>query len=232
MKWVGAPDGAPQIPIAPASPVNLDATSFGDRLKERFPGARVVGLVAEGPLRRADGRAQGRCGTLVRGTLRAIRDVELLPAAARAARLQRAACPRSSPHRASDLGALRAHSRGGPRSPHVGRGGIKDATAQPDGYRAAFPHALDNPKAIVVVSLGRRARPGARALRHRIAAAGVARRPARPPVRRALFDRLLRPLVRARLEGDRRRPRAPRRVARGVLRVARRAGRAGPGPRF
>ena len=44
MNWVGAPEGAPQIPTAPASPVNLDATSFGDRLKERFPGARVIGL--------------------------------------------------------------------------------------------------------------------------------------------------------------------------------------------
>ena len=27
--------------------------------------------------------------------------------------------------------------------------GIRDVTAQPEGYRAAFPHALDNPKAIV-----------------------------------------------------------------------------------
>jgi arylsulfatase A-like enzyme len=43
-RWVGAPEGAPRIPILPASPVYLDGASLGDRLKEKFPGSRVVGI--------------------------------------------------------------------------------------------------------------------------------------------------------------------------------------------
>jgi hypothetical protein len=42
--WVGAPANAPRIPILPASPANLSAPTVGDRLKEHYPGARVVGL--------------------------------------------------------------------------------------------------------------------------------------------------------------------------------------------
>ena len=42
--WVGEGPGAPRIPILPASPVLEDDASLGDRLKEKFPGARVVGL--------------------------------------------------------------------------------------------------------------------------------------------------------------------------------------------
>ncbi|MGH9368071.1 MAG: alkaline phosphatase family protein [Thermoanaerobaculia bacterium] len=43
-QWVGAPAGAPKIPIQPASPIFLDAATLGDRLKEKFPGSRVVGI--------------------------------------------------------------------------------------------------------------------------------------------------------------------------------------------
>jgi Type I phosphodiesterase / nucleotide pyrophosphatase len=42
--WVGPPPEAPKIPILPASPLYLDGDSLGDRLKEKFPGARVIGV--------------------------------------------------------------------------------------------------------------------------------------------------------------------------------------------
>lgn len=41
VQWVGMPRDSPEIP---ASPVRLDSASLGDRLKERFPRARVVGI--------------------------------------------------------------------------------------------------------------------------------------------------------------------------------------------
>jgi arylsulfatase A-like enzyme len=43
-QWVGAPPGAPKIAILPASPVLISGDFFGDRLKEKFPGARVVSV--------------------------------------------------------------------------------------------------------------------------------------------------------------------------------------------
>ncbi len=44
-RWVGeGPDAPPRIPIEPGSPVWLGGASLGDRLKEKFPGARVVGV--------------------------------------------------------------------------------------------------------------------------------------------------------------------------------------------
>jgi len=43
-QWVGAPETDKKIPWAPASPVLLNGASLGDRLKEKFPKARVVGL--------------------------------------------------------------------------------------------------------------------------------------------------------------------------------------------
>jgi predicted AlkP superfamily pyrophosphatase or phosphodiesterase len=42
--WIGPPPNAPRIPIRPASPENLSAATVGDRLKEHYPGTRVVGL--------------------------------------------------------------------------------------------------------------------------------------------------------------------------------------------
>ncbi len=42
--WVGLPPNSPRVSVLPASPVHLDGDSLGDRLKEKFPGARVVGL--------------------------------------------------------------------------------------------------------------------------------------------------------------------------------------------
>jgi arylsulfatase A-like enzyme len=42
--WVGEGPNAPRIPIQPASPVLLNADSVGDRLKEKYPQARVVGV--------------------------------------------------------------------------------------------------------------------------------------------------------------------------------------------
>jgi arylsulfatase A-like enzyme len=42
--WVGLPAGAPRVPFFPASPVHLDGDSLGERLKEKYPGARVVGV--------------------------------------------------------------------------------------------------------------------------------------------------------------------------------------------
>lgn len=43
-EWVGAPAEGKKIPWAPASPVLLNGASLGDRLKERFPKSRVVGI--------------------------------------------------------------------------------------------------------------------------------------------------------------------------------------------
>lgn len=43
-RWVGAPADTPKIPVLPASPLFLDQDSVGDRLKEKFPLARVVGV--------------------------------------------------------------------------------------------------------------------------------------------------------------------------------------------
>jgi len=43
-QWVGPPAGAPKIPEEPASPILLDGASLGDRLKEKFPRARVVSV--------------------------------------------------------------------------------------------------------------------------------------------------------------------------------------------
>ncbi len=42
-KWVGEPGGSSPAD-APASPVRLDGSSLGDRLKERFPKARVIAI--------------------------------------------------------------------------------------------------------------------------------------------------------------------------------------------
>jgi arylsulfatase A-like enzyme len=43
-QWVGAPPDAPKITVLPASPVLLSGSFLGDRLKEKFPGARVVSV--------------------------------------------------------------------------------------------------------------------------------------------------------------------------------------------
>lgn len=43
-QWVGVPADAPKITVLPASPVLLSGHFLGDRLKEKFPGARVVSL--------------------------------------------------------------------------------------------------------------------------------------------------------------------------------------------
>ena len=43
-RWVGAPPAGPVITARPASPVLLSGHFLGDRLKETFPGARVVSL--------------------------------------------------------------------------------------------------------------------------------------------------------------------------------------------
>lgn len=43
-QWVGVPTEAPKITVLPASPVLLSGHFLGDRLKEKFPGARVVSL--------------------------------------------------------------------------------------------------------------------------------------------------------------------------------------------
>ncbi len=42
--WVGAGESPPKIPIQPASPMLMNGASLGDRLKEKFPGARVAGV--------------------------------------------------------------------------------------------------------------------------------------------------------------------------------------------
>jgi arylsulfatase A-like enzyme len=44
VQWIGAPAEVKKIPVAPASPIYLDGVSLGDRLKEKFPQSRVVGI--------------------------------------------------------------------------------------------------------------------------------------------------------------------------------------------
>jgi arylsulfatase A-like enzyme len=44
VQWVGAPENAAAITALPASPVLLSGGFLGDRLKEKFPAARVVSL--------------------------------------------------------------------------------------------------------------------------------------------------------------------------------------------
>ncbi len=149
VKWIGAPDGAPQIPIAPASPVNLDATSLGDRLKERFPGARVIGLALKDRAavlmagRKADAALwfEERFERFVTSSyyppLPALLSFnDGLPAFFAAP--EHRTWPLSGRIPAADLDRLAS-----------AMDGIRDVTAQPEGYRAAFPHALGNPKAIV-----------------------------------------------------------------------------------
>lgn len=43
-RWVGAPPDHPAISTLPASPVLISGAFLGDRLKEKFPHARVVGI--------------------------------------------------------------------------------------------------------------------------------------------------------------------------------------------
>jgi arylsulfatase A-like enzyme len=43
-RWVGAPLNPPAVAMLPASPVLLGGSFLGDRLKEKFPGARVVSV--------------------------------------------------------------------------------------------------------------------------------------------------------------------------------------------
>jgi arylsulfatase A-like enzyme len=43
-RWVGQPPGGPAISVLPASPVLLSGNFLGDRLKEKFPAARVVSV--------------------------------------------------------------------------------------------------------------------------------------------------------------------------------------------
>ncbi len=42
--WVGAGPSPPKIPIQPGSPVLMDGAALGDRLKEKFPAARVAAV--------------------------------------------------------------------------------------------------------------------------------------------------------------------------------------------
>jgi len=43
-RWIGAPPDAPAIATRPASPVLISGDFFADRLKQKFPGARVVSV--------------------------------------------------------------------------------------------------------------------------------------------------------------------------------------------
>ncbi|HEX7253750.1 MAG TPA: alkaline phosphatase family protein, partial [Thermoanaerobaculia bacterium] len=43
-QWVGRSPDAPKVSEAPASPVLEDDASLGDRLKEKFPASRVLGI--------------------------------------------------------------------------------------------------------------------------------------------------------------------------------------------
>ncbi len=162
-EWFGAPAGAPKIPILPASPRWLDGVSLGDRLKQTFPGARVVGLSLKDRAavlmagRRADAALwfEERFERFVTSTYYP-RHPELLE-------FNRGVASFLS---ASEHGRWDPSGRIPPAdldrvtydSPS-----LADAKSPPEGYGAGFPHTLANARAVVsspwgdvlLLSLGR-----------------------------------------------------------------------------
>ena len=147
--WVGAGDNPPKIPTQPASPVLLSGDSLGDRLKERFPAARIVAIALKDRAavlmggRRADAALwfEERFGRFVTSTW--------YPPLASLLGFNRTlpdffADP--SHHRWELSGKIPAEdlARATFDPPE-----LFDAKGQPDGYGATFPHTLATPKDIV-----------------------------------------------------------------------------------
>ena len=147
--WAGSPSDAPKIPTLPASPVLLDQDSLGDRLKEKFPSARVVGMALKDRAvvlmagRRADAALwfEERFARFVTSTYYPPRPSLL----AFDARLP--AFFEDPAHHRWDLSG---------RIPSADLEKITfdppelaDAKSPPDGFGTAFPHKLADPKQII-----------------------------------------------------------------------------------
>jgi len=149
VRWVGAPPDAKPIPILPASPILLDRASLGDRLKEKFPGARVVGISLKDRAavlmagRKADAALwfEERFARFVTSTYYPPRPSLLafdqrLPAFFSSPEHQKWSLSKRIPD--EDLSRITFD----PPELH-------DAKGQPEGYRPTFDHVLSDPKAII-----------------------------------------------------------------------------------
>ena len=147
--WVGEGPGAPRIPILPASPVLEDDASLGDRLKEKFPGARVVGLALKDRAavlmagRKADAALwfEERFGRFVTSSYYPLHP-ELLRFNAQVSSFLDAPEHRrwelSGKIPAADLARITFDPPD-----------LYDAKNPPAGYGATFPHTLSTPRAIL-----------------------------------------------------------------------------------
>ena len=146
--WVGV-QNPPKIPIQPASPALLNGDSLGDRLKETFPGSRVVGLSLKDRAavlmagRKADAAIwfEERFARFVTSTYYARRPSLLT------FNRDLASFFENPSHRTWTLSG---------RIPAADLDRVTfdppelyDAKGQPEGYGATFPHTLANPKDIV-----------------------------------------------------------------------------------
>lgn len=147
--WVGAGDNPPKVPVQPASPVLLDGDSLGDRLKEKYPAARVVAIALKDRAavlmggRRADSALwfEERFGRFVTSTWYAPRPSLLainrdLPAFFADPRHRRWELSGTIP--ATDLERITFDPPA-----------LYESKGQPDGYGATFPHSLATPKDVV-----------------------------------------------------------------------------------
>ena len=150
--WIGPAPGSKRIPIAPASPVNLSEAALGDRLNEKFAGARVVGLALKDRAavlmagRKADAALwfEERFGRFVTSTYYP-RHLELL----------------EINDRLPDFFATHTKWEASGRIPEAALTKITfdppelfSAKNPPAGFGATFPHALENPKAVVSSPFG------------------------------------------------------------------------------
>jgi predicted AlkP superfamily pyrophosphatase or phosphodiesterase len=149
VQWIGAPADAKPIPILPASPVLLDGASLGDRMKEKFPQARVVGIALKDRAavlmagRKADAALwfEERFGRFVTSTYYPPRPSllafdERLPAFFALSEHRTWTLWKRVPQ--ADLERITFDP---PQ--------LYDAKGQPEGYKPTFDHVLGDPKAII-----------------------------------------------------------------------------------
>src|SRR5262249_5793494 len=149
VEWVGAPSDAKPIPILPASPIFLEGVALGDRLKEKFPQARVVGIALKDRAavlmagRKADAALwfEERFARFVTSTYYPLRSSllafdERLPAFF--ALPEHRTWTLSNRIPAADLARIT-----------VDPPELIDAKGQPESYKPTFDHTLGDPKAIL-----------------------------------------------------------------------------------
>src|SRR5262249_62159228 len=84
----GRGEARPKLPFSPPLARPHDRSPAGSPPKGEPPRRACRRTRAEGSGGRIDGRTEGGCGALVRGALRAVRDLGLLPACRYASRLR------------------------------------------------------------------------------------------------------------------------------------------------